>query len=347
MIDELSVNDGQKAAKSPYMNKTLSVSSVKSMNVSRTEINVKGKASTVPSAVIGDRTVIRRGRWLKIAAIRDEELVEGDTVRDPNSFVGQLKQSGLDADIFTFAQKLPDTAPKYKYHFEYDNFAVIPITNFSHWWEKRVEASVRRAVRKATKSGIVVREVEFDDAFVSGIVKINDETPIRQGRPFWHFQKGFDHVKRENSTYAERNIFLGAYHDGQLIGFVRMTYADSVANIVQLLSMIKHYDKRPANALIAKAVEVCEQKGFSFLAYCNYVYNDPNSSLTEFKRRNGFEQILAPRYYIPLTPKGQLALKFGFHRRLVERLPKSFVTRLLKIRNRWYERKLPALEGSL
>ena len=48
--------------------------------------------------------------------------------------------------------------------------------------------------------------------------------------------------------------------------------------------------------------------------YCNYVYNDPNSSLTEFKRRNGFEKVLLPRYYIPLTLKGKLAQRCQFHR---------------------------------
>ena len=78
--------------------------------------------------------------------------------------------------------------------------------------------------------------------------------------------------------------------------------------------MIKHYDKRPANALIAKAVELCEQQGMSYLMYCNYVYNDPESSLTEFKRRNGFEQALVPRYYVPLTLKGKIALRLGLHR---------------------------------
>jgi hypothetical protein len=113
-----------------------------------------------------------------------------------------------------------------------------------------------------------------------------------------------------------------------------------VASTVQLLSKIKHYDKRPANAMIAKAVEVCEKAGVPYLMYCNYVYNDPNSSLTEFKRRNGFEQVLIPRYYIPLTQRGKIALQLGLHRGLVQRIPKPILTRLLKIRNAWYERKV-------
>ena len=290
--------------------------------------------------------MLRSGGLLKIALPQDEELIEGETVRDPQSFISQLKASGLNADIFTFAQKLPDTAAKYSYHVEWDNLAVIPITTFSEWWDKRVESSVRRAVRKATKSGIDIKVSELDDEFVKGIVGINNETPTRQGRAFWHFQKSFDEVKQENSTYPGRNAFLGAYYEGQLIGFIRLIYADKVASTVQLLSMMKHYDKRPANALIAKAVELCEQQGMSYLMYCNYVYNDPDSSLTEFKRRNGFEQALVPRYYIPLTLKGKIALRLGLHRGAKSLIPRSLFKQLLKLRSRWYEHRAEAAQES-
>jgi glycosyltransferase involved in cell wall biosynthesis len=315
------------------------------MDVGHTEIRIRGKEVSVPSAQIGGRRVITTGKWLSVASVHDEQLVEGDPVADPQSFVLRLKEAGLKADIFTFTQKLPDAAPKHTYHLEWDNFAVIPITTFSDWWENRVEPSVRRAVRKAAKTGVVVRLADLDDEFVKGIAAINNETPVRQGRDFWHFQKSLEAVKRENSTYSERNIFLGAYHQGELVGYMRMTCTDGVASVIQLLSMIKHSDKRPTNALIAKAIEVCERMGFSHLVYCNYIYNDPNSSLTEFKRRNAFEQVLLPRYYIPLTVKGEIAVRLGLHRGLKKRIPKLLTTRLLKIRNSWYERK--AAEGAL
>jgi hypothetical protein len=315
--------------------------------VTHAEIRIKGKTVSVPSVKIGGTTVITSGKWLKVAAVQDEDLVEGEMVADPESFVQHLKDTELNADIFTFVQKLPDAAPKYTYHMEWDNFAVIPITTFSEWWDTRAEGSVRRAVRKAAKAGVVVKSVQFDDEFVKGIVGINNEVPIRQGRPFWHYQKSFDAVKRENSTYAERNEFLGAYYQGELIGFIRMTYADEVANIVQILSMIKHYDKRPANALIAKAVEICGQKAISYLIYYSYLYNDLESSLTEFKRRNGFEKVLLPRYYIPLTIRGKIALRLGFHHGLLKNIPKPLFSQLLKIRSHWNARRLKAVEGTL
>jgi hypothetical protein len=314
---------------------------------SNSEIRVKGKTVFVPSVQIGGRTVITNGKWLKVASVQDEDLLEGETVADPASFVLQLKKSGLHVDIFTFAQKLPVTTPKYKYHLEWDNLAAIPITTFSDWWEKRIEPSVRRAVRKATKSGVVVKLVELDDDLVKGIVNINNESPVRQGKPFWHFQKSFDAVKRENSTYAERNAFLAAYHQDELIGFIRMTYVDRCASVIQLLTLMKHFDKRTANALVAKAVEICEKMGISHLLYCNYVYNDPESSLTEFKRRNGFEMVLLPRYYIPLTPRGKIALRLGLHRGLVHRIPKPLLMQLLKMRSLWYARRQKGTDGAL
>lgn len=312
------------------------------MNIGEAQIGVRGKVVYVPSMRIGDKTVITAGRWLKKATLKDEELLEGEAVADPESFVRELKKSGLHADIFTFAQKLWDAKPRFMHHVEWDNFAVIPITTYSDWWDKRVESSVRRAVRKAGKSGVVVKEAEFDDAFIQGIVNINNETPIRQGKTFWHYQKNFDAVKLEHATYRERTAFLGAYYEGELIGYLRITYADNIAHIIQILSMMKHFDKRPTNALLAKAVEICAQQGISFLTYCNYVYNDPDSSLTEFKRRSGFEQVLVPRYYIPLTLRGKAALSLGVHHGLVGLLPKPLVKQLLRIRRFWYQHKSKA-----
>jgi len=311
-----------------------------------TEIRVQGQAAWVPSAEVQGRKVIVTGKWLKIASVQDEELTEGEIVAEPASFIKRLQEGGPKADLFTFSQKLPKTTPCFSYHMEWDNLAVIPISSFEEWWEKRVDPGVRRAVRKAAKSGLVTKRAPFDDDFVAGIVSINNEARIRQGRPFWHFQKSFEDVKKENSTYAENNIFLGAYLDGDLVGFMRMTVVDKVAHIIQLLSMMKHYDKRPANALVAKAVEVCSEEGITQLVYCNYVYNDPTSSLTEFKRRNGFEKVLVPRYYVPLSTLGKAVLFLGLHQGLAKRLPQPLVVRLLKIRNRWYSRKSQSADGA-
>ena len=228
---------------------------------------------------------------------------------------------------------------------EWDNLAVIPTTSFSDWWERRINRAKRKAVRKSERVGVVVKQAELNDDLITGIVRINNESPVRQGKPFWHYNKSFDEVKSENSTYPERTIFLGAYYQDELIGVVRMICAGKIAHIALLLAMTKHHDKRTANAMIAKAVEVCAQNGMSNLVYGQYVYNADDSSLTEFKRQSGFEQILVPRYFIPLTWRGEITMKLGLHRGFTKRLPKPLLARLLRWRSRWYARRLNAGEA--
>lgn len=285
------------------------------------EVRVKGKAVPVPSTQLDGRTVITSGKWIKIAVLQDEELLEGETVADPGLFVSDLKKTALAADIFTFAQELPDTTPKFAYHRELDSLAVIPITTYPDWWEKRASHDVRAAVKKATKHGVIVKEAQLDDTFVEGIVRIYNECEYRQGKPFWHYGKDFDSVKQISSTYLNRSTLIGAYLDDELIGFIKMVQVRNIAKTLHVISMKKHFSKKPTNALIAKAVEICAQRGNTHLVYGNYVYKDPKSSLTEFKRRNGFEEVLIPRYYIPMTLKGKIALQMKLHHRIADLLP--------------------------
>src|SRR5947207_1056644 len=276
------------------------------MSLEYAEIRVDGKTVKVPSAQIGERKVTASGKWLKIAAIHDEELIEGEAVIDPKRFIGELEQSELKADIFTFAQNLPNVLPKYNYHLEWDNVAAIRVISFEDWWTKRI-SDLRKDIRRSQKRGVIVRTVEFDDTFVRGMMEIYNEVPVRQRRFFWHYGKDFETVKKESATYLERSEFLGAYCGDELIGFLKIVYVGLVARMMFIISKVAHQDKRPTNALIAKAVEVCEKRGSSYLTYGQYTYrNKANSSLVAFKHRNGFEEIRLPKYFIPLTNKGKI-----------------------------------------
>ena len=309
-----------------------------SMKATPVTINVSGKAVTVPAIVINDRTVIATGKWLKIASIRSEDWLECEAVADPESFITRLKEASLKADILTFAQRLPDTQPKFNYPIEWENVAAIPTASFADWWERRLPQESRKNVRRAAKRGVLVRLAEFDDKLVSGISGIYNETPVRQGRPFWHYGKDVAAVKKENSSFLERSDFIGAYYQDQLVGFIKLVYMGKLASVLQIISMNSHYDKRPANALIAKAVELSEQKGMAYLIYGKFVYGrNHRSPLTEFKRRNGFEKILLPRYYVPLTTRGRIALRLRLHQGVKERLPEPLILFLINLRARIYE----------
>jgi hypothetical protein len=308
------------------------------------EVRIAGKTLYVPSAEICGRTVVVRGSWLRCAAIKDEDVVEGEIVDSPAVFLEGLKRSALRADIFSFYQKIPESTPKYSYPFEWDNSAGIPLTNFEDWWGSRIARKTRGNVRRAAKYGVVVRPVEFDDEFARGIYAIYNETPIRQGRRFWHFGKDFDTVKMESATYLDRSVFLGAYLNDELIGYIKMIQVDQTATIIQIISKIVHKDKRPTNALIAKAVEVCLSKGLKLLLYGKFVYDGDYTGLTEFKHRNGFEEMRYPRYFIPLTVKGAAAVRLGIYKGLRRLIPLPILVASKSLRSRIYQLRYASKE---
>jgi hypothetical protein len=303
-----------------------------------TEIRVRGKTIHVPSIQVNNHPVVVTGKWLKVAAVKDDDLVAGSVFENPQQFVNALERSNLGADIFSFSQKLPDVEPKHSYPLEWDNAAVVPITTYKEWLEKRVEYDVRKAIKKAAKLGVVCRTAEFNDELVKGIVGIYGESSTRQGRAFWHYQKDFDTVKMEAGTHLDKSEFIGAYFENELIGFIKMAHIGKITATIHVIAMKKHFDKKVTNAMLAKAVEICEQRGSTHLMYGNYIYNDPTSSLTEFKRRNGFEKVMLPKYYVPLTFKGRMALKWNAHHGLSGILPPRVKQFLVKTRKAVGER---------
>jgi hypothetical protein len=108
---------------------------------------------------------------------------------------------------------------------------------------------------------------------------------------------------------------------------------------MNILSKMQQRDKAPTNALLAQAVRSCADRGISYLVYANYAYGKKQQdSLSDFKKRNGFQRVDIPRYYVPLTRFGKVALRLGFHHRLVERIPEPIAGRLRDLRKNWYSR---------
>ncbi len=292
---------------------------------------------------IPSRGVVVNGKGLRIASIKDEEWIEEAPLDDPEPFIAKVRALSPRADLFTFAEKAGTLRPRFpRYHLEWDNVAVVPVTTFKDWWENRVPQETRKNVRRSQRRGVTVQESVFDDALVAGIKRIYDEVPLRQGRRFWHYGKSLETIKLENSSYLERSDFIGAYLGDQLIGFIKVVYVGGVGRIMQILAMNQHFDKRPTNALLAKAVERCCEREMQFFAFGKYVYGKKrNSPVTEFKRRNGFEELRIPRYYVPLTSVGRVALALGLHSGVRNLLPETVTDFLLNLRAKIYAKSLP------
>jgi len=188
--------------------------------------------------------------------------------------------------------------------------------------------------------------VPFDEALVRGIKAIYDETPIRQGRLFWHYGKSLEQVWNENATYPSCSQFLGAYLGEQLIGFVKLVYVDAAASMMQILSLASQHQLYITNALIAKCVDVAIARSSAYLIYGKYTYgNKRRSSVVRFKRDHGFEQIRFPRYFIPLTARGHVMLAAGVHRGYRRFIPERLMYALLRQRSKMLVSRSPTGEA--
>ena len=278
---------------------------------------------------INHKRIAIEGEILRIASLEQEWY---EDVEDPQRLIDEARKIEPRPDILTFWQRLPDTEPKYSYSMETEAIAALPIKSYSSWWDTQIDCKTRNMVRKSQKKGVTVRMVDFDDELVRGITSIFNETPIRQGRRFLHYGKDFHTVKREFSRFLFREEIFGAYLGEELLGFIMLADAGRYAYLGQIISKIARRDLAPNNALLAKAVERCAEKGIPYLAYALWL----EDGLGDFKRSNGFQRFDLPRYFVPLARKGKLALRLGFHRGWKGAVPSHLRKPLKNLRKRWY-----------
>lgn len=286
---------------------------------------------------------IRVSRGMVRVARLDADMYQ--FLSDPVPLIAELRARKLGIDLFTFTQTITDTKPRYPYPMEWENLAVLPVSTFDEWWNKQIGFKARNKAKQAEKKGVELREVPFGDELVRGIAEIYNETPVRQGRPYPHFGKDFATVYREEATYLDCSAFIGAYVGTELIGFIKMVWdQDRIqAGLMNIVSKIQHRDKAPTNALVAHAVRACAARGIPHIVYSHFAYGKrERDNLTDFKERNGFMRVDLPRYYVPLSAWGKVALRMRLHQRMIDRLPEPVGERLREMRSRWYMRRQQA-----
>ena len=293
-----------------------------------------------------DREIRIEGRLLRIAR------PHGDRYRfldDPAVVLDGLRQCGTRVDLFSFAQRLPETKPKYPYPMEWDNFAVLPISTFDHWWTKQIDTRPGTGCGRRRRRGSTLREVPFDDALVKGIWEIYNECPVRQGRRFPHYGKDIETVYREEATHLDCSIFIGAFLGDKLIGFAKLVHDETrtQAGLMNIVSMIQHRDKAPTERPDSASGPILRRT------------RDPLSRVLEVRLRekadetasatlrnvNGFQRIDLPRYYVPLTRWVGLPSVWGCTTAWLTRLPDSLAAKLRDLRAAWYNRRYTIHDG--
>ncbi len=247
--------------------------------------------------------------------------------------IQKLEERGF--DVFTFLERkwcFSVTNPARTWSKAKDNIALLKLLSFDEWW-KSIDKKTRNMIRKAEKSGIRAQVAEPNEKLAEGIWRMYNETPIRQERAFPHYGVSLQNIDREMRS-SKNCIYVGAYLDNELVGFVQLVQGDKIIIISQILSMQRHRDKAVNNSLVAKAIEVSANMHMDWVMY-GRMGNHP--SLDKFKQSNGFEKFELTRYYIPLTTKGEMAIRLGLHRELKDVLPQAIKKPLFPVYN-WISR---------
>lgn len=303
------------------------------------EVNSRGRRTSVSAISVGEgANVVVEGRGLRMGRLHDEFWLPNGSIPSPEAIVRSLLATKRHPDIFTFAERLPAPGRTRDHHVEWESLAVAQFHSYEDWFEKQVNRSVRKHVRKAEREGLVAQEAPFSESLISGIHDIYNEVPVRQGRPFWHYGKNLQQVQDDNASYLERSTFIAATFQGTVVGFLKMvTIEPGVAALMQILSSVAHSEKRPTNALLAKAVEICAARGTEQLVYGHYAYGTKDdSSLIEFKRNNAFNRVDVPRYFVPLTLRGRAGLSLGLHRPWRDKVPSKLRNAISHARAKWH-----------
>ena len=253
-----------------------------------------------------------------------------DFLEDGPAAIRTMQQGRSSCDLFTFVYELSDSDRECPYHKETASAAVLSIKSYDDWWDG-IGFKARNKIKKGLKSGVTLRPAELDETFARGVQAIYDETPVRQGRKFYHYGKSAAEIKMELQSFHDRCILIGAYYQDELVGFMKLFKGKNVLRTVHIIAKISHRDKVIMDTLIAQAVKLCDENKAEHLHYGSWT----DGGIGTFREKHGFRQVDHPRYYVPLSARGRMMLGLKLHQPLKSRLPTSWIDPIARIRSRW------------
>ncbi|MGI9087597.1 MAG: hypothetical protein ACR2HH_07660 [Chthoniobacterales bacterium] len=131
---------------------------------------------------IASKEVAISGRVFRTAKLRHEWC---DFYSDPAQAIEEMRQAQLGADVFTFVHDIGEASQPYSYRSLPVGLAILPVTTYEKWWDD-IGYKTRNKLRKGLKSGVELRVAQLDAEFARGVEAIYNETPVKQGRKFYH-----------------------------------------------------------------------------------------------------------------------------------------------------------------
>lgn len=284
----------------------------------------------------GDATILSPQRPMAMASLLDEDYLDGEIVD-----LGSLKTflAGLDSPpwFFRYSTLAHLGACAGGGTFDVDNRSCLRVEDPDYWGKKVVAKDVRESLRRIRREGVEVREMPFNASSCEDISTLFNESPIRQGKRYWHYGKSAAQIQEELSPLASRSLYVGAYHRGRLVGFTQVVRLESIGVLrtVHVLGSLVSRKVRPVTAMIDWMVRYGWENGFQRIVYGKHDYgNASNDSLTAFKSRHGFRSEPLRIDYHCLCPQGAWYLAAGLHRNLREMTPRHLALFLKKARSR-------------
>ncbi len=202
---------------------------------------------------------------------------------------------GKGVDLFSFIERSflrRHKQHRFGFYTSSETIGLLQIEGFDTW-VKSLRPRERTTIRKADRIGLKTRVVDVDEDFIQSACRIYNETPIRQGRKYSGFGISVDDVRNKFSNLQSSEV-IGAYIDNKLIGLAWIEFGDQVAAMMSFISLTSRRNKNPNNALMARTVKLCHEKGFRYLTYGNMGYNP---GLDFFKKNNGFQRVCNPKVF--------------------------------------------------
>ena len=185
---------------------------------------------------VENKEVVISGLFPRVARLRAEYH---EYIDYPEQFISRLKDSRVRADMFTFLQPVSDRTPKHDHPVQWDKVAILTIDTYEKWWKQQINDKTRNMIRKASKKAVTIQLAEFNDELASGIHAIYNECPLIQGKPSRHYGKDFETLKKAHATFLDQSVFIGAYYQGALIGFIKLILHPNGASA----SIMRRYSK--------------------------------------------------------------------------------------------------------
>jgi len=260
--------------------------------------------------------------------------------------VDYLRQRKIDAFNLTFKKyymkeyvdKVTNALSPYLKYVIIIYARILSLTNeFNYIWTHKFNKKARNLVKKFKKLKGRVEILDNPLDYLEEIMETNLSVPVRQGRPMprSYTDKRLVAKSLESSLKEKGKCFrvYGAFIQNKLVGYSYVVEHNGYAYISRFLTHAKYFKYAVSNGLISAIIEDLCRRNVRIVqyGYWDKYYRGVNHFLEQY----GFEKGRVEAYFIPLTRKGNLALK-AF--KLIHRVKNSLVGKILKdIRKSYYK----------